>query len=195
MRSITKLDLQYAHRFYGFKGEAQYLHGHTGTLTIEVEDSVNAGVNMVFPCNEIQKTAWDVLKKLRPRARSSQRRPASSRDFSGIRKTGNKGRCAHKRYERTCVQHRTRHSVSRLPSRRYQRNDDGGRYDKNRLRPFERQTQYRKTYLYQRRQRGFGRISFAPEFKPLPALRNHARRKRRLPQMRLQKTVSRVKTV
>lgn len=62
MRSITKLDLQYAHRFYGFKGEAQYLHGHTGILTLEVEDTINAGVNMVFPCNEIQKTAWDVLK-------------------------------------------------------------------------------------------------------------------------------------
>lgn len=62
MRSITKLDLQYAHRFYGFKGEAQYLHGHTGVLTIEVEDSINAGVNMVFPCNEIQKTAWEVLQ-------------------------------------------------------------------------------------------------------------------------------------
>lgn len=62
MRSITKLELQYAHRFYGFKGEAQYLHGHTGVLTIEVEDSINEGVNMVFPCNEIQKTAWDVLK-------------------------------------------------------------------------------------------------------------------------------------
>ena len=62
MRSIAKLDLQYAHRFYGFKGEAQYLHGHTGVLTMEVEDSVNEGVNMVFPCNEIQKTAWDVLK-------------------------------------------------------------------------------------------------------------------------------------
>lgn len=30
MRSITALDLQYAHRFYGLKGEAQYLHGHTG---------------------------------------------------------------------------------------------------------------------------------------------------------------------
>ena len=41
MRSITTLDLQYAHRFYGFKGEAQYLHGHTGVLTIEVEDTVN----------------------------------------------------------------------------------------------------------------------------------------------------------
>lgn len=62
MRSIANLDLQYAHRFYGFKGEAQYLHGHTGHLTIEVEDTVNEGVNMVFPCNEIQKTAWNVLK-------------------------------------------------------------------------------------------------------------------------------------
>ena len=62
MRSITTLELQYAHRFYGFKGEAQYLHGHTGVLTIEVEDSVNTGVNMVFPCNEIQKTAWNILK-------------------------------------------------------------------------------------------------------------------------------------
>ncbi len=62
MKSITKLDLQYAHRFYGFQGEAQYLHGHSGGLTIEVEDSIESGVNMVFPCNEIQKTAWDVLK-------------------------------------------------------------------------------------------------------------------------------------
>lgn len=62
MKSIAVLDLQYAHRFYGFKGEAQYLHGHTGHLTIEVEDTIETGVNMVFPCNEIQKTAWDVLK-------------------------------------------------------------------------------------------------------------------------------------
>lgn len=62
MRSIAKLDLQYAHRFLNFKGEAQYLHGHTGVLTIEVEDTINEGVNMVFPCNEIQKTAWEVLK-------------------------------------------------------------------------------------------------------------------------------------
>ena len=62
MRSITTLDIQYAHRFYGFKGEALYLHGHTGILTIEVEDSVEPGVNMVFPCNEIKKTAWEVLQ-------------------------------------------------------------------------------------------------------------------------------------
>ena len=62
MRSITTFDLQYAHRFYGFQGEAQYLHGHTGVLTIEVEDSINEGVNMVYPCNEIQKVAWSLLK-------------------------------------------------------------------------------------------------------------------------------------
>ncbi len=53
--SIATFDLQYAHRFYGFKGEAQYLHGHTGTLTIKVEDSIEKGVNMVYPCNEIKK--------------------------------------------------------------------------------------------------------------------------------------------
>ncbi len=62
MKSITTLDLQYAHRFYGFQGEAQYLHGHTGILTIEVEGDVNAGVNMVYPCNEIKKVAWEVLQ-------------------------------------------------------------------------------------------------------------------------------------
>lgn len=62
MRSITTFNLQYAHRFYGFKGEAQYLHGHTGILTIEVEDTINPGVNMVFPCNEIKKTAWNLLR-------------------------------------------------------------------------------------------------------------------------------------
>lgn len=62
MRSFTTFDLQYAHRFFGFQGEAQYLHGHTGILTIEVEDTINSGVNMVYPCNEIQKVAWDVLK-------------------------------------------------------------------------------------------------------------------------------------
>lgn len=62
MKSITNLELQYAHRFFGFKGEAQYLHGHTGFLTIEVEDSIEEGVNMVFPCNEIKKIAWEVLQ-------------------------------------------------------------------------------------------------------------------------------------
>lgn len=62
MKSFTTFNIQYAHRFYGFKGEAEYLHGHTGIMTIEVEDCINEGVNMVFPCNEIKKIAWSVLK-------------------------------------------------------------------------------------------------------------------------------------
>lgn len=62
MRSITTLELQYAHRFYGFQGEAMYLHGHTGILDIEVEDSLVPHVNMVYPCNEIKKVAWEVLQ-------------------------------------------------------------------------------------------------------------------------------------
>ena len=62
MRSITKLNLQYAHRFLGYEGEAQYLHGHTGLLTIEVEGEVNAKSGFVYPCNSIKRIAWDYLK-------------------------------------------------------------------------------------------------------------------------------------
>lgn len=62
MKSFTTFSLQYAHRFYGFQGEAQYLHGHTGMLTIEVEDTIEKGANMVYPCNEIRKVAWSVLQ-------------------------------------------------------------------------------------------------------------------------------------
>ena len=62
MRSTTTFSIQYAHRFYGFAGEAQYLHGHTGIMTLEVEDSINEGVNMVYPCNEIKKVAWEILQ-------------------------------------------------------------------------------------------------------------------------------------
>ena len=72
MRSITSFDLQYAHRFLNFQGEAQYLHGHTGVLTIEVEDTIEPGVNMVFPCNEIRnsKDCLGSFEELRPRSDS-----------------------------------------------------------------------------------------------------------------------------
>jgi len=59
--SITKLNIQYAHRFLGFEGEAQYLHGHTGTLIIEVEGDVNPTNGFVYPCNSIKRIAWDYL--------------------------------------------------------------------------------------------------------------------------------------
>lgn len=60
--SIAKLNLQYAHRFLNFDGEAQYLHGHTGTLTIEVEGDVDGKTGFVYPCNSIKRIAWDYLQ-------------------------------------------------------------------------------------------------------------------------------------
>lgn len=61
-RSLTKLNVQYAHRFLGYEGEAQYLHGHTGLLTIEVEGKVDEKTGFSYPCNGIKKLAWDMLK-------------------------------------------------------------------------------------------------------------------------------------
>ncbi len=62
MRSFTKIGIEYAHRFLGFEGEAQYLHGHHGELTIEVEGEVNELNGFVTPCNVIQKLAWDYMQ-------------------------------------------------------------------------------------------------------------------------------------
>lgn len=62
MKSITTLGIEYAHRFLGFEGEAQYLHGHHGQLTIEVDGEVNEKNGFVYPCNSIKKLAWDYLK-------------------------------------------------------------------------------------------------------------------------------------
>lgn len=56
MRSITKIELQYAHRFYKFQGEAQYLHGHTGVLTIEVEDTVDPASTWFSPAMRSRKS-------------------------------------------------------------------------------------------------------------------------------------------
>lgn len=62
MRSITTLNIQYAHRFLNYEGEAQYLHGHTGKLIIEVKGKVDERTGFVFPCNEIKKIAWKYLQ-------------------------------------------------------------------------------------------------------------------------------------
>ena len=60
--SITELRIQYAHRFLDYEGEAQYLHGHSGTLTIEVEGSVHERTGFVYACNDIKRIAWDYLQ-------------------------------------------------------------------------------------------------------------------------------------
>lgn len=62
MRSLTKLNIQYAHRFLGYEGEAQYLHGHTWLLTIEVEGEVDERTGFAAPCNSVKAAAWNYLK-------------------------------------------------------------------------------------------------------------------------------------
>lgn len=62
MRSCTNLGIEYAHRFLGFEGEAQYLHGHHGQLFIEVEGEIDEKTGFVVPCNNIKKIAWDYLQ-------------------------------------------------------------------------------------------------------------------------------------
>jgi len=62
MRSFTKIGIEYAHRFLGYEGEAQYLHGHHGELTIEVEGEVSSANGFVRPCNDIRSIAWGYLQ-------------------------------------------------------------------------------------------------------------------------------------
>lgn len=58
--SIIKLDFQYAHRFMHYEGEAQYLHGHSGLLTLEVEGEVDPVTGYAYPCKDAYKLAWEV---------------------------------------------------------------------------------------------------------------------------------------
>lgn len=62
MRSLTKLNIQYAHRFLNYEGEAEFLHGHSALITIEVDGPVDGRTGFVYPCNSIKHIAWEVLK-------------------------------------------------------------------------------------------------------------------------------------
>ena len=60
--SMATLEIQYAHRFFEYSGEAQYLHGHSGTLTVEISGEVNKTTGFVHPCAGIKRCVWDYLK-------------------------------------------------------------------------------------------------------------------------------------
>jgi 6-pyruvoyltetrahydropterin/6-carboxytetrahydropterin synthase len=62
MVSFTKIGIEDSHRFLGYEGEAQYLHGHHGELTIEVEREVNVKTGFAYPCNDIKRIAWDYMQ-------------------------------------------------------------------------------------------------------------------------------------
>jgi len=57
-RSIMTVDFQYAHRFMDWPREAKHLHGHSGLLTVELENTVDEKTGFAFPCKEAQKIAW-----------------------------------------------------------------------------------------------------------------------------------------
>ena len=60
--STTTIEIQYAHRFYDYEGEAQYLHGHSGTLTVDIGGDVDKKTGFVHPCDSIKRSVWDYLK-------------------------------------------------------------------------------------------------------------------------------------
>lgn len=57
--SIVKLDFQYAHRFMKWPREAKHLHGRSGLLEIELEDTVDPVAGFAHVCKEGFKKAWE----------------------------------------------------------------------------------------------------------------------------------------
>ena len=60
--SIIKVDsFQYAHRFMNWDREAKHLHGHSGYLTIELEDEIDPKTGFAHSCKDGMKIAWEVV--------------------------------------------------------------------------------------------------------------------------------------
>jgi 6-pyruvoyltetrahydropterin/6-carboxytetrahydropterin synthase len=53
--------MEYAHRFLNHTGEAQYLHGHHGELTLEIEGAIDER-GFITPVKDIQQIIWDVMQ-------------------------------------------------------------------------------------------------------------------------------------
>ena len=88
--SIVKLDFQYAHRFMNYPGEASYLHGHSGLLTIEIEGELNKH-NYAHPVKEAQKLAWAVADNFMHGTIFQEGDPLLDLVLQGYEKTGMKG--------------------------------------------------------------------------------------------------------
>ena len=59
-RIIVNLDFQYAHRFMYYEGEAQFLHGHSGLLTLEIGGPVDERTGFVYPIKDAYRLAWEI---------------------------------------------------------------------------------------------------------------------------------------
>ncbi len=89
-RSIVKLDFQYAHRFMNYPGEASYLHGHSGLLTIEIEGDLD-NHNYAYPVKEAQKLVWAVADNFHHATIFQEGDPLIDLVLQGYEKTGMKG--------------------------------------------------------------------------------------------------------
>lgn len=59
--SIVRHNFQYAHRFMNYhEGEAQFLHGHSGYLEIEIGGEVDERTGYAYPCKEAQKLVKEI---------------------------------------------------------------------------------------------------------------------------------------
>ena len=59
--SIVRWDFQYAHRFMNYhEGEAQYLHGHSGYIELEICGEVDERTGFAYPVKEAQKLVIEI---------------------------------------------------------------------------------------------------------------------------------------
>ena len=89
-RSIVKLDFQYAHRFMNYPGEASYLHGHSGLLTLEIEGELNEH-GYAHAVKEAQKAAWAVADNFHHATIFQEGDPLLDLVLKGYEQTGMKG--------------------------------------------------------------------------------------------------------
>ena len=86
--AIVRLDFQYAHRFMHYPGEAQFLHGHSGLLELEVGGKVDENTGFAYPIKEAQKLAWAVADNFHHGTLFQEGDPLLELVLSGYEKSG-----------------------------------------------------------------------------------------------------------
>ena len=92
-RAIVKLDFQYAHRFMNFPGEASYLHGHSGLLTLELEGPTDEH-GFVHAIKDAQRIAWEVADNFHHATIFQEGDPLLGLVLHGYKQTGMYGTTA-----------------------------------------------------------------------------------------------------
>jgi len=86
--SIVNVDFQYAHRFMNYEGEAQYLHGHSGLLSIELENIIDPVTGFAHSCKDGFKIAWEVLDHFHHASLFQEGDPLLEMVLAGYEKAG-----------------------------------------------------------------------------------------------------------